>query len=112
MHLRHAMMVASIAWFSSACTGSAYQGVRDYDHARYPEALEHLISVEPFAANWPPRDKARYALYRGLTHLALGDQHAAMRWLMAAKRAWNTDPAVLSDDERNRLAAAWAHLPR
>lgn len=112
MHVRHAMMVASFAWFASACTGSAYRGVRDYDHAQYPEALEHLISVEPFVAAGSPRDRARYALYRGLAHLALGDQQATVRWLIAAKRAWNADPSVLSDDERNRLAAALAHMPR
>jgi hypothetical protein len=112
MRLCHAAVFASIAWLSSGCSGAVHDGVRDYEHARYPEALEHLRSVEPRVTGWNPRDRAQYALYRGLAHLALGDRHATAQWLGEAKRVCSGDPSVFSDDERSRLAAALAHLPR
>jgi hypothetical protein len=102
-------MVAPIVWFSSACAGPFVEGVRDYDHARYPAALERFFSAEPNVEGWGPRDRARYALYRGLTHLALGDRGAALHWLDEAERARNTNPSIFSDDERSNLAAALAH---
>jgi hypothetical protein len=111
MGLLRAMMIASFAWFSSACAGATHEGIGDFEHARYPEALECFRRIEPLARNWDRLEKARYALYRGLTHLALGDHSATVRWLGEATRASNTDPSVFSQDERNRLAAALAHLP-
>jgi hypothetical protein len=94
-----------------ACTGSFGAGVRDFDHGRYPEALDELRVVECDAQAWSPRDRARYALYRGLTHLALGARPAAVRWLSEAKRAMENDPLLLSSEDAGRLASAWSHLP-
>jgi len=104
-----------LGWFvalvCSACAGSFGVGVRDYDHGRYPEALDELREVECDASGWPPRARARYALYRGLTHLALGARPAAVYWLGEAKRAADQSPTMFSDEEEGRLASAWAHLP-
>jgi hypothetical protein len=94
-----------------ACTGSFGAGVRDYDHGRYPEALEELRVVECDAPGWNSSARARYALYRGLTHLALGARPSAVRWLAEAKRALDEDPILLSNEEAGRLASAWSHLP-
>jgi hypothetical protein len=95
----------------SACAGSFGAGVRDYDHGRYPEALEELRAIECDASGWAPRARTRYALYRGLTHLALGALPAAVHWLSQAKRAADESPTLLSDEDTGRLASAWAHLP-
>jgi hypothetical protein len=112
MCLRRAVFFASLAWLPCACSAAAHDAIHTYDQARYPEALERLRSTESLATRWEPRDRARYALYRGLTHLALGDRRDTARWLEEARRAWNRDPTVFSDDERSRLAAALAHLRR
>jgi len=94
-----------------ACGGSFGEAVRDYDHARYPEALDELRVVECDAPASNPSARARYALYRGLTHLALGAHPAARRWLAEAKRALDENPTLFSDEDSGRLASAWAHLP-
>jgi hypothetical protein len=85
--------------------------IRAYEHARYPEAIEALSAVEGDARHGASSDVTRYALYRGLTHLALGDRLATLRWLGRAKTAVQADPTVLSADDASRLASAWAHLP-
>jgi hypothetical protein len=86
-------------------------GVRDYDHGRYPEAMDELRVIECEATGWSPPARARYALYRGLTHLALGARPAAVHWLGEAKRALDETPLLFSDEDAGRLASAWAHLP-
>ena len=104
-------MVFAVLLACEACSGSFGAGVRDFDHGRYPEALDELRVVECDAAAWDQRDRARYALYRGLTHLALGARPAAVHWLSQAKRALEDDPLILSNEDAGRLASAWAHLP-
>jgi hypothetical protein len=96
---------------SGGCAGSFAAGVRDYDHGRYPEAIEELRVVECDATTWQPKARARYALYRGLTHLALGDRRGTLRWLSEAKRALEDHPTLLSNEDAGRLTSAWAHLP-
>lgn len=101
-------MVLAGAW---GCAGSFGAGVHDYDHGRYPEALEHFREAEQDATALRGRPRAKYALYRGLAHLALGDRVATLRWLREARRAVQADPALLPDDDLGRLTSAWAHLP-
>ncbi len=100
-----------LALFDVGCAGSFASGIRDYDHGRYPEALEQMSEIEADASAWRGLDRARYALYRGLTHLALGDRAATLRWLGEAKRALDACPTLLSDEDAGRLVSAWAHLP-
>jgi hypothetical protein len=104
-------MAPLFALAMSACAGSFGAGVHDYDHGRYPEAIEELRTVECDASAWRAPERARYALYRGLTHLALGARPAALYWLSQAKRAADESPTILSDEDAGRLASAWAHLP-
>lgn len=92
------------------CAGSFGAGVHEYDHGRYPEALEYFREAEQDAAALHGRRRARYALYRGLAHLALGDRIATLRWLREARRAVQAEPTLLGDDELGRLSSAWAHL--
>jgi len=111
MKLCRLLVLAPLLWLCSACGGPLAQGVHAYDHGRYPEALERLYCAETDTRTWRGADRARYALYRGLVHLALGDRQATLRWLGEAKQAWDADRTLLSDEEGNRLASAWAHLP-
>jgi len=108
---RGTVIVLLSALASGGCAGSFGAGVRDYDHGRYPEAIEELRVVECDATTWQPEARARYALYRGLTHLALGDRRATLRWLSEAKRALEDHPTLLSNEDAGRLTSAWAHLP-
>jgi hypothetical protein len=93
------------------CATGYRAGVRAFDHGLYAEALATLQEVEAAHASLGPRDRARYALYRGLTHLALGDRDSATAWLERAKDATLNDPWLLSEDDLGRLDAAWAHVP-
>jgi hypothetical protein len=74
--------------------------------------MEELRAVEVDASRSRPPSVVRYALYRGLAHLALGDLAAAHCWFDRVAEATKADPALLSADDARRLAAAWAHLPR
>lgn len=111
MTLRARMALGLLLLATGGCAGSFGNGVRDYDHGRYPEALEELRTVECEATGWKTHARARYALYRGLTHLALGARPAAIYWLTEAKRAQDERPTLFSSDDAGRLASAWAHLP-
>jgi hypothetical protein len=96
----------------SACFTPFGDGVRAFSHGRYPEALEQLAAAEYDAMRASSkRERIRYALYRGLTHLALGHRAPTIFWLGEAKRALDADPLLLSDGDAGRLASAWAHLP-
>lgn len=92
------------------CAGSFGAGVRAYDHGQYPEALEHFREAEENATTQRGEARARYALYRGLAHLALGDRVATLRWLRRARDAVQAEPTLLADEDLGRLASAWAHL--
>jgi hypothetical protein len=76
-----------------------------YDEARYPDAVEIL------RGSADPRN-VRYALYRGLAELAVGNALSADRWLRRAWQAADRDPAVLSEEEHGRLVAAWRSMGR
>jgi hypothetical protein len=110
---RHFVRGAWLAFVlgSAGCSSTFGAGVRAYDHGRYPEALDELRAAESDVASWAARSRARYALYRGLTYLALGARPAAVFWLGEAKRAHDADPMLLSGEDTGRLASAWAHLP-
>jgi len=94
---------------------SAWDDALDaYDEARYPSAAAQFRALEPSARTLGAPDFARYALRRGLTHLALGDSRAAARWLGYAKQSADRDPEIFSDADRGALIAAWrsmGHMP-
>jgi hypothetical protein len=76
-----------------------------------PEAKETLASIDPRRAG--ERVRARYALYRGLTLVALGDRGRGSAWL---REAWALERArrgTLSerDVQRLRLAVEANELP-
>jgi hypothetical protein len=107
---RWRFLAAAAALGAAGCTGSFGAGVREYDHGRYPEAMAHLRDAEEGASELRGESRARYALYRGLTHLALGDRPGTLRWLGEARQAVEARPTLLDDDDLGRLSSAWAHL--
>jgi hypothetical protein len=81
-----------------------------FDEARYADAVAEFRRAEPGLSDSTARELTRYALYRGLTHLALGDASAASYWLGFAKRRTERDPRLLSANDRGRLASAWRSM--
>jgi len=85
-----------------------------YSDAQYPTAAAQFRAAEPSARKLSARDFANYALYRGLTHLALGDARAAALWVGYAKQSADRDPYVFDDRDRGALLSAWrsmGHMP-
>ncbi len=85
-----------------------------FDEARYPEAAAQYRALLPELALLTQAEQLEYALYRGATHLALGDALAAQRWLSQAKRLSELRPELATAEERGRLASAWralGHMP-
>ncbi len=83
-----------------------------YHEGRYPAAADELRALEHDVPSLSPDERARYALYRGLTHLALGDARRADRHLTEAKRALDAHPNWFAVEERGALLAAWRSLGR
>jgi hypothetical protein len=97
-----------------ACHSALDDAMASYTDARYPSAAAEFRAFEPAARSLAPAAFARYALYRGLTHLALGDARAASRWLGYAKQCADRDSALFDERERGELVAAWrsmGHMP-
>jgi hypothetical protein len=92
--------------WSLGCASGRGRAMTAFEEGRYPEAVAGFRQSEPEVPD------ARYALYRGLAHLACGDARAADRWLSVAKLLWERDPSVLSDAERGRLHSAWRSMGR
>jgi len=96
------------------CHSALDDALASYTDARYPSAAAQFRAFEPAARGLEPRAFASYALYRGLTHLALGDARAAARWLGFAKQTADRDPALFDEQQRGALIAAWrsmGHMP-
>jgi len=99
---------------ASGCHSTLSDAMDSYADARYPTAVAQFRAAERAARQLSRRDFANYALYRGLTHLALGDGAAAACWLGYAKYSADRDPYVFDDHDRGALLAAWrsmGHMP-
>jgi hypothetical protein len=97
-----------------ACHSALDDAMDSYTDARYPSAAAQFRALEPAARSLAPRDFAGYALYRGLTHLALGDARAASFWLGCAKQRADRDPTLFQEQQHGALIAAWrsmGHMP-
>ena len=97
-----------------SCHSALSDAMDAYTDAAYPTAAAQFRAAEPAARKLGPRDFASYALYRGLTHLALGDAAAATRWVGYAKQSADRDPYLFDDRDRGALLSAWrsmGHMP-
>jgi len=108
---RTILLFALLAILTSiGCSSPLSRGVRSYHAGAPAQAMDHLLEAEASARSEVPRTRARYALYRGLTHLSLGDAESAERWLAEAKAWCDRDDRVLDADDRGRLLAAWVAI--
>jgi hypothetical protein len=96
------------------CASPLTEARASFDEARYPEAAAEYRALAASVRGMPPDELFEYSLYRGLTHLALGDAVPAERWLLVAKRLSDSSPSLASDEQRGRLLSAWrsmGHMP-
>jgi hypothetical protein len=96
----------------SGCAGPLGPPLEAFHDGRLPEAAAAFRRLEPSLSELSPRERARYALYRGLVHLGLGDARAADRWLTLAKRLERDHPECFDTVERSELYAAWRSFGR
>jgi len=94
------------------CASPLTEARTSFDEARYPDAVAQFRALR---RNGLSRSELfEYALYRGLTHLALGDARPAEDWLLVAKRLSEASPGSASADQQGRLLSAlrsMGHMP-
>jgi hypothetical protein len=106
--------LAALAALACGCSSPLTEARISYDEARYPDALAEYRALRPRLPALTRPQLFEYALYRGLSHLALGDARPAERWLVIAKRLAEESPDLASAEQRGRLSSAWrsmGHMP-
>jgi hypothetical protein len=93
------MLSSSLA----ACAGRLCHGESQFDEGQYPAAKETFAGLEAQSREWDSSRQAQYALFRGLTHAALGDRAKAGVWLRGAKAIEEAHPGSLSPIDVRRL---------
>lgn len=106
------LIALCLALAVAGCGSALGQAVDELEAGRHPEAAQRFRALEAELPELTPSERLRYALYRGLNDLALGDVQNASRWLGSVKRAVDTQPLALSDAERGQLLAAWRSMGR
>lgn len=94
------------------CSSPLTEARTSFDEARYPDAVAQFRTLGRRADRLSRSELFEYALYRGLTHLALGDAEPAERWLLVAKRLSEASPGLASSEQQGRLMAAWRSMGR
>jgi hypothetical protein len=89
-----------------ACGGPLVDAETQFAKGHYPTAHQELVALEGESRSWSGADRAEYALYRGLTLIALGDRGRASEWLLEAKAAEDERPGSLRHDDARRLTVA------
>ena len=102
------MRLPWLALLLAACSTPLDEARTAFDEARYPDAVAQYRALHP--AHLPNEALFEYSLYRGLSHLALGDAAPAQRWLTLAKRLSERSPTLATPDQRGRLLAAWTSM--
>jgi hypothetical protein len=90
----------------TGCASALNRAEVQFSEGRYPEAARTLASIEIESRTWADAKRAEYALYRGLTHSALGDGDQASLWLREARAIEEAHPGCLSPENRQRLRVA------
>jgi hypothetical protein len=106
-----ALLPTLLALTLSGCAGPLCDAEGLFDKGQYPAAKQALLELDADRPSWSAADRAEYALYRGLTLLALGDDGEARPWLGEAKAAEDACPGSLRYDDLRRLSVALASNP-
>jgi len=100
-------LLLALLCLATACGGHLSRAQHAFDEGRAADAVEEFRALEPELDQLSPRARARYALHRGLAHLACGDLRPAASWLARARAAGAADPRVFDVGEHGKLDAAW-----
>jgi hypothetical protein len=92
------------------CSSPLTDARTSFDEARYPDAVDEYRALASEVPSLSRPELFEYALYRGLSHLALGDSAPAQRWLLVAKRLSEAAPTLATADQQGRLMAAWRSM--
>jgi hypothetical protein len=106
------LRLAVFATLLFGCSSPLTEARTSFDEARYPDAAAEFRTLR--RAGLSRSELFEYALYRGLTHLALGDASPAERWLVVAKRLSEESPGLATREQEGRLMSAWrsmGHMP-
>ncbi len=95
-----------VSCWLAGCASPLTEARSHFEQARYPDASASYAALAPEVRGFSQEELFEYALYRGLSHLALGDSRPAERWLTVAKRLADSEPDLASLPERNRLLTA------
>jgi hypothetical protein len=79
------------------------RGADLYLEGRYIDADQLFEQAAPGFSHLPVEERARYALYRGATYLALGDSAGAQGWLAYGSRLGRS---AFSAEEQQLLGAS------
>ncbi len=104
--------LVALATLIVGCSSPLTEARTCFDEARYPQAIAQYRAFRPRVAGLSPSERFEYALYRGLSHLALGDAVPAGRWLLVAKRLSEESPGLATSDQQGRLLSAWRSMGR
>lgn len=102
---------AILALALASCGGPLDDAESLFKRGQYPAAHQVLSGLEAETRSWSDAERAEYALYRGLTLVALGDRGRASLWLREAKAVEDEHPGSLPYDCARRLAVATAANP-
>ena len=108
------VVILLLACALGGCGSALADAMDSFNEARYPTAAARFRAFEPEIRTLNAHERARYSLYRGLTHLALGDARAACFWLGYAKVRADREPHVFDVSDRSALLSAWrsmGHMP-
>jgi hypothetical protein len=97
------LRTVALLFVFASCAGRLARAESQFHNGRYPDAKKALVALEADSRNWTDTERAQYAVYRGLTHAALGDGDEAALWLREAKAIETTHPGSLSREDAQRL---------
>lgn len=105
---RSSVVVALLALSGLGGCRASYvdRGAALYANRNYVEADELFEHNEARLKTASNAERARYALYRGVTLLSLGDSARSRYWLSYATRCAEREPDALSADEQATLDRA------
>lgn len=104
------LVLAGTALLLSSCGGYVARGRHLYGEGRYIESAEVLARYEREVGQEPPKRRAEYATYRGLTSLVLGNYPDAHRWMAYAYEVLRYHPTALRPEYRRELDRGWFEL--
>jgi hypothetical protein len=97
-----------LAGWAIGCQGPLGAGRLAFEESRYPDAVAQLRRLDP--SELAADERARWALYLGLSELSLGNLQRAIPRLSDAQCRLQADPSSLTPAERGQLSSAWLSL--